>query len=104
MERRAISLFRSGRRVPADSKILLREIRRQATFNVREVRGAGHTRLRILLPPARIIKRKIDVMFGELAGEIRVRVHKLHRIRGWRIWRHFYFRNLRLRLSDIWSR
>src|SRR6266550_9229275 len=100
MERRAISFFRSGRRVPTDSKILLREIRRQATFNVREVRGAGHAGLRILLPSARIIKRKIDVMFGELAGKIRVRIHELHHISRWRIRWRLYLRSLRFRLSD----
>ena len=42
-------------------------------------------------------------MFGELASQIRIRVHELHRIRGWRVRRHFYFRNFGFRFSNIRS-
>ena len=88
MKHRRVSLCRSSRRVPTNRKILLREIGWQTTFYFGKVTRARYARVRIFLPTVWIIKREVDVVFGELAIKILLRVYELYGIGRGRIgWR-----------------
>src|SRR6185503_8307441 len=75
---RQITDERARARVPTNREILLRKIGRQSLVDLHEVCGALHSGLRIARPRLGIIKREVEIMFGEFTVELVVRIDKLH--------------------------
>src|SRR5216110_563521 len=69
------------------------------SLDLREIGRARPAGLRILFPSFGIVETEVHKMLGELAVEVLVRIHKLHRISRRRVWRRFTLRSRAGRIS-----